>query len=97
MARTRLIQKIKEKFKKANKKSNEIAQISRLKLDIIAVKKEIEERLFELGGMVYERFREEEIPDLMRHLPERHILEQIKELEKELNAYKEQLEQLKNK
>lgn len=88
-----VVQKIKMNFKKANAKSNELTRIGRIKLDILAVKKEIEEKLLELGGKIYEEFKKEEDSELLRQLPIRHLFEQIKELEEELENYKHKLEQ----
>ncbi len=83
-------------FKKANKKSGQLTQISKIKMEMLSVRREIEEKLLELGGKIYEQLKEAPDSDLLKKLPIRHLLEQLKELEDELSTYKSQLEQIKD-
>ena len=92
-----LISKVKKNFKKANAKSAEFTQIERIKISMLGVKKETEEKLIELGGQIYEKFKKGEDSNLMQNLPIRHLTEQIKELENELEKHKSALEQIKKK
>ena len=90
-----LMQKFGRQFNKANKKSIELTQVSKIKVEILSVKREIEEKLLELGGRTYEKLKTEQDSNLLKILPIRHLTEQLKELEAELEKYKQELEQIK--
>jgi len=92
-----LLEKIGGQFSKANKKSTELTQVSKIKLSIITVKREIEEKLLQLGAKSYEMLKKGNGADLLKALPIRHLVEQLKELEDELEKYKRQLEQIREK
>lgn len=92
-----LLEKIGRQFNKANEKSTELTQVSKIKLSIITVKREIEEKLLQLGAKSYEILKEDNGTDLLQVLPIRHLVEQLKELEDELKKYKRQLEQIREK
>ena len=91
-----LIKKFGRQFEKANKKSVRLTQISKIKVEILTVKREIEEKLLELGGKTYEKLKVGQDSNLLKILPIRHLTEQLKELEAELEKYKQQLEQIKD-
>jgi hypothetical protein len=90
-----LIKGFSRQLKKANRKSAEITKISKIKVEILSVKREIEEKLLELGAKTYEQFKQGKDSELLSELPIRHLTEQLKELEVELKKYKRQLEQIK--
>jgi len=81
-------------FKKANKKSAELTQISKTKVEMLTVRREIEEKLLELGAKTYEKLKDGQDTHLLKVLPIRHLVEQLKELEDELGKYKRRLEQI---
>jgi len=84
-------------FHAASDITSEYTKIGRTKIDILGVKKEIEEKMLELGGRVYDVMtragsnlnleNEEKINDLIK---------EIKNLEIELKKYEEKLEQIRN-
>lgn len=75
-----------------SEKTEEMTKIGRLKLEIIAIKRDIERAMIELGGRVYQRFKDKKIlddPDV------KLLVKKIKEKEDKLKAIEEKIEQVK--
>ena len=81
----------------AGNKTVEMTKVGRIKIDVLALKKEIEEKLVELGGRVYHISIENKAIDLNSDKKILQIIEQIKELEVELKNYDIALDEIKNK
>ena len=79
----------------ATDKTSEYTKIGRIKIDILGVKKEIEEKLLELGGRLYDQVVEKENYDVQNDKYIMQLIEQIKELENELKKYSEELKRIK--
>ena len=91
----------------ATDKTSEYTKIGRIKIDILGVKKEIEEKLLELGGRLYDQVAEKSNYNIendnlrmqkilgMENKFIMQLIEQIKELEKELKKYGEELKRIK--
>ncbi|MEJ2544894.1 MAG: hypothetical protein P8Y99_12580 [Calditrichaceae bacterium] len=79
----------------ATDKTSEYTKIGRIKIDILAVKKEIEEKLLELGGRLYDQVVEKNKYDVRNDKYIIQLIEQIKELENELKKYNEELKRIK--
>lgn len=88
---------ISEGFQLAGNKTVEMTKVGRVKIDVLALKKEIEEKLVELGGRVYHATIKNDNIDLNSDKNIKQLIEQIKELEVELKNYEIALEQIKNK
>jgi len=84
-----------EGLQTASDKTSEFTKIGRIKIDILGVKKEIEEKLIELGGRIYHRIQEEQNYDIFSEKNIIQLIERIRELEEELNKYDEELKRLK--
>ncbi len=93
----KLKNKITEWFQLAGNKTVEITKVGRVKIDILALKKELEEKLVELGGRVYHSTINSNTIDLNSDKKIKQLIEQIKELEVELNNYEISLREIKNK
>ena len=63
----------------ATDKTSEYTKIGRIKIDILGVKKEIEEKLLELGGRLYDMVAEKEMYDIKSDKRVMQLIEQIKE------------------
>lgn len=95
-----LLDKIKkgliEGFHAASDITSEYTKIGRIKIDILGVKKEIEEKLLELGGRTYDKltkgnyFNTENEPQIKK------IVDEIKKLEEELKMCEQELDRIKN-
>ena len=68
----------------ATDKTSEYTRIGRIKIDILGVKKEIEEKLLELGGRLYDLVAEKQNFNIENDKYILQLIEQIKELEIEL-------------
>ena len=80
----------------ATDKTSEYTKIGRIKIDILGIKKEIEERLIELGGRLYQLVSEEQSFEITKDKYLLQLIEQIKELEKELEKYDNELKRIKS-
>jgi hypothetical protein len=79
----------------ATDKTSEYTKIGRIKIDILGVKKEIEEKLLELGGRLYDLVAEKENYDIKNDKCIIQLIEQVKELENELKKYSDELKRIK--
>jgi hypothetical protein len=79
----------------ATDKTSEYTKIGRIKIDILGVKKDIEEKLLELGGRLYDQVVEKENFDIKSDKYIMQLIEQVKELENELKKYSEELKRIK--
>jgi len=80
----------------ASDKTSEYTKIGRIKIDVLGLKKEIEEKFIELGGRVYHNVAEENKKCIDDDLQIGQLILQIKELEKELNDYDVELRRIKD-
>lgn len=82
-----------EGFQNISEKTEEMTRIGRLKLEVIAIKRDIEKAMIELGGRVYHRFKDKTIlddPDI------KSLVKSIKEKENKLKTIEEKIEQVRN-
>ncbi|MBN1408520.1 MAG: hypothetical protein JW956_12055 [Calditrichaceae bacterium] len=79
----------------ATDKTSEYTKIGRIKIDILGVKKEIEEKLLELGGRLYDKIVEKDQYDIQNDKYIMQLIEQVKELENELKKYSQELNRIK--
>jgi len=84
-----------EGIQSASDKTSEYTRIGRIKIDILGVKKEIEEKLLELGGRLYDQIAEKRNYDIQNDKYILQLIEQIKELEIELKKYNHELNRIK--
>ncbi len=80
----RILQKIKTTITHGAKKSGQISYKSKQKINELGIKKQIEEKLIDLGGLVYQKAVSDRKLNFEQDLVIKHLIEQIKELEKEL-------------
>ena len=79
--------------RKAGKKSGEISNLSKNKIHELGIKKQIEEKLIDLGGLIYQKACKEDKLSFEQDLIVKHLIEQIKELERELNILETELKE----
>ncbi len=84
-----------EGLQTATDKTSEYTKIGRIKIDILGLKKEIEENFVELGGKVYHFVTHEKNYNLKKNKEIQQIIERIKELESELDAYEEEIKKIR--
>jgi ABC-type oligopeptide transport system ATPase subunit len=90
-----LLHSIKESLQKISQRTDEITRVGRLKIAIIATNRDIEKKMIELGGKVYELVKKEEIIDLKKHADIEMLIEEIKKLEQKLDKVKNEVERIK--
>ncbi len=81
----------------ASEITTEYTKAGRLKIDVVGVKKEIEEKFIELGGRLYHSIVKHKKYDVKDDKQMMQIIEQIKELEEELAVLQEQLKKVRDK
>ncbi len=84
-----------EGLQAATDMTTEYTRMGRIKIDVLGLEKEIEEKLIELGGRVYHNAVEKNIFTIKTDKEIQQLLAQIKELEEELKEYEEELKRLR--
>lgn len=82
-------------FQSASDISTEYTKIGRIKIDIIGVKKEIEEKMLELGGRVYENYTDSGSINFENKEQIMKIINEINSLENELKKCEMKLHEIK--
>ena len=84
-----------DSYQSLSQKTEELTRIGRLKLEIIAIKRDIEKAFIELGGRVYQAF-EDKIQDQL-HCDENllKVVKTIREYQKKLKSIEKKIEEVK--
>ena len=82
-------------FQVASDITSEYTKIGRIKIDLLGLKKEIEEKMLELGGRVYEKSKQTNIISSDSDAEIANLIEKIKALEGELKKCEIKLEEIK--
>ena len=82
-------------FQTVADKTSEYTRIGRIKIDMLGIKKEIEEKFIELGGRVYQRAVEEEKNSIDDDIHISQLILQIQELEQELKSNEDNMQNIK--
>ena len=94
-----LLEKIKKGlitgFQTASDMTSEYTKIGRIKIDIIGIKKEIEEKMLELGGRFYDNYTESGSINFENKEQIIKLINDISSLEKELKRSETKLEEIK--
>ncbi len=78
-------------------KTEELTKIGKIKVEILGIKRNIEKNFTELGGKVYHLIVEEKDSQVASNAEIKKIIDQIKDLEKQLRTKNQELEQVKVK
>ncbi len=84
-----------EGFQSASDLTAEYTRIGRVKIDILGIRKEIEEKLIELGGRLYHKVVEENNPNAAPDEEMSRLIEEIRVLDLDLMKYQDQLKNIK--
>ncbi len=76
-------------------KTDEYTKISKLKIDMLSLKRNIEKLFAELGGRTYELLHGETTESVPEDEEVKKLVEQISELEEELDSKKEEIKSIK--
>ena len=77
-----------------SEKAEEVTKIGRIKIEIIAAKRDIEKLFVELGGRFYDNFDSKKI-DLYKDKEISDLIGKVKEKEMELEGLKEKIDKIK--
>jgi len=78
-------------IKKVSAKTEELTQIGRLKIEVIAVKRDIEKSFIELGGRIYHQFDQDDSYDLKKDENIQNLIKNIKDLEKKMKKLEKEI------
>ena len=78
-----------------SEKTGEMTQIGRLKIEMIALKRDIEKAFIELGGRVYHGLEEKHEDDILADLRIKKLVKGIKSLELNLKILEKKVEQVR--
>ncbi|MCK4754777.1 MAG: hypothetical protein KAS58_06055 [Calditrichia bacterium] len=84
-----------EGLQNLSEKTGEMTRIGRLKIEIIAVKRDIEKAFIELGGRVYHNLEEKHEDDILSDHRIKKLVKDIKSLELKLRTLEEKIEQVR--
>jgi ABC-type oligopeptide transport system ATPase subunit len=90
-----LLQTIRESIQKISQKADEMTRVGRLKIAIIATKRDVEKKKIELGGKIYELGKKGEIIDLTKHPDLETVIKEINEMEQKLDKLNKEVERIK--
>lgn len=82
-------------YKNLSEKTGEMAQLGRLKIEMIALKRDIEKAFVELGGRVYHGLEEKHDDDILADLRIKNLVKDIKSLEIKLKTLEKKVEQVR--
>ena len=83
-----------EGYNNISDKAEEVTKIGRIKIEIIAAKRDIEKLFVELGGRFYNNFDSKK-NDLHKDDEILKLIEKVKEKEKELDVLKKKIDKIK--
>jgi hypothetical protein len=84
-----------EGFQNLSEKTGEMTQIGRLKIEIIALKRDLEKAFIELGGRVYHKLEEKHEDDILSDQKIKKLIKDIKSLETKLKTLGDKVEQVR--
>jgi len=82
-------------FHAASDITTEYTKIGRIKIDLLGLKKEIEEKMLELGGRVYENSRHAKVLTYKAEQEIAQVIKDINSLEDDLKKCEDKLEEIR--
>lgn len=86
-----------EWYGSAYEKTDEIARISKKRIEIVGLNRSIEKHLAELGGRVYDILTGKGKKSIVRDKDVKNLVEKVKSLEKELKLKEKEIETIKER
>jgi len=90
----RIKQNLDAGFKTVSRKTEELTRIGRLKLEIVAVKRDIEKAFIELGGRLYHKIDQDGVYDTKDDQDIRSLVEQIRGFEDRLENLEKKIKEV---
>jgi hypothetical protein len=91
---SKLREGITEGIRNVSEKTGEMTKIGRLKIEIVALKRDIEKAFIELGGRVYHKLENKET-DIHSDLRIKKLIKDIKSFETKLRDCEEKMEKVR--
>ena len=86
---------IKEGYNNISEKAEEVTKIGRIKLEMVAIKRDIEKIFVELGGRFYQNYNSSSKSKMFKDADVKELVEKVKSKEEKLTNLKERLEILR--
>ena len=85
---------LKDGVQTVSDKTEELAKIGRIKIEIIAVKRDIEKSFTEIGGRVYDILKEKKKITIPKDKDIRNLVEQIEKYEEKLHTLEADIDRI---
>lgn len=79
-----------------SEKTEEITKIGRLKIEVIAVKRDIEKSFVELGGRVYDILQNKKKASIAKDEEIKNLITQVEKFEKKLHELEERIKNIQD-
>jgi len=86
---------IKKRIKILSDKTEEMTKVGRIKLEILAVKRDIEKNMVELGGRIYHQINVENKYSFKKDKQVEHLVQKIKTFETKLESLEAELKRIR--
>jgi hypothetical protein len=83
-------------FRSLSEKTGEITRIGRLKLEIVAVKRDIEKAFIEVGGRVFQSFEKKQTGSILSETEILDLIEGIRKKQSRLQDLEKEIEQIRD-
>ena len=83
-------------YQSLSKKTVEMTKIGRLKLEIVAIKRDIEKAFIELGGRVFQAFEKKDTDKILSDENVHQLVEQIRKKQSSMKDLKDKIERIRN-
>ena len=83
-------------YQSVSEKTGELTRIGRIKLEIIATKRDVEKAFIELGGRVYHSIKNNSQNEILEDQAVVKLVDKIKEKEENLKNLEEKVEQIRD-
>jgi predicted transcriptional regulator len=84
-----------ESYQSVSDKAEELTKIGRLKLEMVAVKRDIEKAFIELGGRIYDAFQENKEKSILADLDVNKIIKVIKDKDSKLTELNQKVQHIR--
>ena len=79
-----------------SEKTDELTKIGRLKIEVIAVKRDIEKLFVELGGRVYDILQNQKKASISKDDEIKKLVERVEKFEKKLHEFEERIQNIQD-
>jgi len=91
-----LIKNLQHGVQTVSEKTDELTKVGRLKIEVIAVKRDIEKLFVELGGRVYDILQNQKKASISKDDEIKKLVERVEKFEKKLHELEERIQNIQD-